>query len=58
MTHLGELISAYLDGELRPEEHNRVINHLDVCASCRSALGEIHQARSVVRSLPTIEAPE
>ena len=57
MTHLGELLSAYLDGELRSDEHNRVLSHLDICGSCRNDLGEIHSARSMVRSLPTLEAP-
>ena len=58
MTHLGELLSAYLDGELRPSEHNRVISHLALCAPCQDDLGDLHHARSVVRSLPTIEAPQ
>ena len=31
MTHLGDLLSAYLDGELEPDEHNRLVSHLDVC---------------------------
>ena len=57
MTHLGELLSAYLDGGLSGDEHNRVMTHLGACSSCHDDLGELHQARSAVRSLPTIEAP-
>lgn len=57
MIHLGELLSVFLDGELSADEHNRVTSHLRVCASCGDDLTALHQARAVVRSLPTIEAP-
>lgn len=58
MTHLGELLSAYLDGELVSDEHNRVVSHLHACESCRGELSELHHARASVRALPTVEAPD
>ena len=57
MTHLGELLSAYLDGELRAEEHNRVTTHLAVCSACQDDLAGLHGARAAVRGLPILEAP-
>ena len=35
-----------------------MISHLALCAPCQDDLGDLHHARSVVRSLPTIEAPQ
>lgn len=57
MTHLGELLSAYLDGELAGDEHNRVTTHLAVCTGCQEDLAGLHQARAAVRGLPILEAP-
>lgn len=57
MTHLGELLSAYLDGELVPEEHNRVTTHLAICSACQEDLAGLHGARAAVRGLPILEAP-
>lgn len=57
MTHLGELSSAYLDGEVSPAESAFVRRHLDVCESCRAELAELHEARSALRALPTLEVP-
>ena len=58
MNHLGDLLSAFLDGELTPDEHNRVTAHLAICSSCQEELEETHKARASVRSLPLIEAPQ
>lgn len=33
---IGELISAFLDGETSPEESRRVEEHLSACAGCRA----------------------
>lgn len=57
MTHLGELSSAYLDGEVSPAESEQVRRHLSSCESCRRKLADLHQARSAVRALPTLEVP-
>jgi anti-sigma factor RsiW len=57
MNHLGDLLSAYLDGELRPDERSRVADHLQACGLCRTEVEEISEARAAVRSLPTLELP-
>lgn len=53
--HLGDRLSAYLDGELVTLEHRRVTNHLTDCADCRAELQELDRARIAVRSLPGVE---
>jgi anti-sigma factor RsiW len=55
--HLGELLSAYLDGELPPAEQGAVLAHLRECAACRVELAELDVARTAVRALPLLEAP-
>jgi anti-sigma factor RsiW len=53
--HLGDRLSAYLDGELVTLEHRRVTNHLVVCQDCRTELQELDRARIAVRSLPGVD---
>ncbi len=53
--HLGDRLSAYLDGELVTLEHRRVTNHIVDCADCRVELQELDRARIAVRSLPGVE---
>ncbi len=57
MIHLGELLSAHLDGELLDHERARVAGHLQECERCRAELSELAGARTMVRSLPTLEMP-
>ncbi len=57
MSHSGELLSAFLDGELRPAEQHGLLNHLRDCVACRDELAAIDTARSAVRSLPLLEPP-
>ncbi len=57
MTHLGELLSAYLDGELSPAEETWVVEHLERCPACRMDLAEVQAARAAVRALPILDAP-
>jgi anti-sigma factor RsiW len=57
MTHPGELLSAWLDGETTPDEAAAVESHLADCASCRVELDGIHRARSAVRGLPWLDLP-
>jgi predicted anti-sigma-YlaC factor YlaD len=40
-THVNKWLSAYLHGELRPEESRRVAEHLMVCRRCRDEYEEI-----------------
>jgi len=58
MIHLGELISAYLDGETSSEETARVISHIETCDRCRNEMSDVHAARGALRSLPVLEVPE
>lgn len=53
--HLGDRISAYLDGELVTLEHRRVTRHLVNCPDCRVELQELDRARIAVRSLPGVD---
>lgn len=55
--HLGELLSALLDGEVSSEERSRIDDHLVGCGRCRSELDELASARAAVRSLPLLEVP-
>ncbi len=57
MIHLGELLSAHLDGELTSGEQRRVAAHLEACDRCREELEELAAARTAVRSLPLLEVP-
>jgi anti-sigma factor RsiW len=55
--HLGDALSALLDGELSPDEVTAARAHLAVCASCAAELEAVDAARSVLRALPVVEAP-
>jgi len=57
MSHAGEQISAYLDGELARAEIDQLQTHLATCGKCSAELQEIQVVRSAVRSLPLLELP-
>ncbi len=57
MNHVGELASAYLDGETTPEEAVRLVSHLADCEVCQREMEDLHAARSVLRSLPVLDLP-
>ena len=57
MTHPGELLSAFLDGEATEEERNQVVDHLAACALCREDLEDLNTARTALRSLVVLEVP-
>jgi len=57
VSHPGDLLSAYLDGELTADEHVAVAAHLDACEACRSEFAATASARASLRSLPQIEPP-
>jgi anti-sigma factor RsiW len=57
MNHAGELLSAYLDGELTRSEVDQVFGHLASCGRCAAELEDIQSVRSAVRSLPLLELP-
>jgi predicted anti-sigma-YlaC factor YlaD len=43
---LTEMLSAYLDDEVGPEQRRRIDDHLKGCAGCRAAM---EQFRTVIR---------
>lgn len=55
--HVGELASAYLDGETTREESERLRSHLAQCDECRDEVADIHMARSALRAMPILEMP-
>ncbi len=57
MKHLGDLIGAYLDGELEAAERARADEHLTGCGACRAEMADVALARSAVRGLPMLEPP-
>lgn len=57
MSHSGELISAYLDGELTRAEVDQLFAHVSGCGKCAAELEDMQSVRSAVRSLPLLELP-
>lgn len=55
--HLGEAVSAYLDGELTALERFRAESHLGGCDVCRDALTDMMMVRARLRALPMLELP-
>lgn len=55
--HLGDALSAWLDGELAPAARREAEGHLQACAGCQEEMEEIRQARAAVRSLPVRVPP-
>ncbi len=57
MKHPGALLSAFLDGEVTPEENTRLAEHLDSCEPCRRELESLTVARAALRSLIVLDPP-
>lgn len=57
LAHYAEELSAFLDGELGPAQHQILSTHLETCAECRHELHELDAARTAVRALRTLEPP-
>ena len=55
--HLGDLLSALLDGELGPDEESAVSAHVAGCPACAAELQAIGAVRRAVRSLPAVDPP-
>ena len=52
-----EALSAYLDGQLTPEEHTRLNIRINENPELRVALEELRITRALLRSQPEIRAP-
>jgi len=44
-------MSAYLDGELRERERQKIEDHLKICSSCAQEYEELNQLVAVVKSI-------
>ncbi|HEX9968955.1 MAG TPA: zf-HC2 domain-containing protein [Acidimicrobiales bacterium] len=55
--HVGEALSALVDGELSPAEEADVRAHLADCATCADELVAVERMRSLVRDLPVLDLP-
>lgn len=51
------LLSAYLDGETRPEETALVERHLSTCERCQAELEALRETVGVLAGLREVEAP-
>lgn len=55
--HLGDVLSALLDGEL-PRPHEEAARaHLAACPACADELAAVEQARAWLRGLPAVDPP-
>jgi len=52
-----ELLAAFSDGELRPEERAEVERHLRDCPSCAALLESLRTADAALARFPEIEPP-
>ncbi|MBF8188564.1 zf-HC2 domain-containing protein [Nonomuraea sp. K274] len=57
MAHLGERVSALVDGELNHTERERALAHLTFCADCRREVESMRALKSRLRSLDTPAMP-
>ena len=55
---IGELLSAYLDGELRDGELDLVVEHLADCLECIAEFHDLKEARAAVRMMPMLQVPD
>ncbi|MGD9792000.1 MAG: anti-sigma factor [Acidimicrobiia bacterium] len=55
--HLGDRVSAWIDGELIGDELDHAAAHLDQCEHCRSVVDAERTVRSWIRLLPQEEPP-
>jgi anti-sigma factor RsiW len=54
---IGEMLSAYLDGELSPGEKTRVEKHLAQCAACAQNLRTLRQTVALLGQLAPVAVP-
>ena len=54
---VGEMLSAYMDGELSPKEQARVEKHLAQCADCAQNLHTLRQTVALLGQLSPVAVP-
>lgn len=52
-----DLLSDYIDGQLKGRRLSQVESHLKSCASCSAELSDLRRALDAVRSLPELDLP-
>ena len=57
VNHLGDVISALLDGELAPSARAAAEAHLAECAGCAAEYEATAAIRAAVRALPAVDPP-
>ncbi|HLX64011.1 MAG TPA: zf-HC2 domain-containing protein [Planctomycetota bacterium] len=57
-TSISEDLSAYLDGELPPQERASVEAHLNACAACKAEYESLVNAHAAMASLKKMKAPQ
>jgi anti-sigma factor RsiW len=55
--HLGDLVSALVDGELTTAETDQARAHLAECAHCRAELQATERTRALINGLPLLDPP-
>ena len=50
MTHLGQRLSALIDGELQDSERVTVAWHLNSCRSCRDEVAALHALKNRINA--------
>jgi len=58
VTHLGEQISALIDGELTGSELDRANAHLAACERCRAEAAEMRQLKRALRALFEVDGDD
>jgi anti-sigma factor RsiW len=53
--HLGDALSALVDGELSPAVEAEARRHLDECADCADELAATQATADLVRGLPAVD---
>ena len=51
MTHLGQRLSALIDGELDASERERVLIHMTRCGSCRDEVAALRMLKQRMRKI-------
>jgi len=54
----GDVLSAYLDGELLVGELDVVVTHLSSCEPCIAEFHALKETRVVLRTMPVLEVPQ
>lgn len=51
------LLSAYIDRELSPDDQRRISRHLAVCSACRAELQSLQEVKDALSAMPSLDLP-